>query len=51
MCTTKKYNFKVIAGKDDLVIWLLKDSDNPVLQVSIVDLIHILDTASSARGG
>ena len=30
---------------------LLWDSDNPVLQLSIVDLIHILDTASSARGG
>ena len=34
-----------------MVSQLLRDSDNSVLQLSIVDLIHILDTASSARGG
>ena len=51
MCTTKNYNFKVIYGKDDMVSQLLRDSDNSVLQLCIVDLIHILDTASSARGG
>ena len=41
----------MIYGKDDMVSQLLRDSDNSVLQLSIVDLIHILDTASSARGG